>query len=147
MAVIFDADTDLPLDFEVESKFCHVCAQSKCSNDNKFAEWLTNNPHACENTVDLPSSEMERASMKKIYRMSTHHNLIYKHLVSDGDCESYNDVWYTYDLCTHCIPFLQLWHCCEDWLCLACLEKLCEEGRGAWKKWRETWRCNGNQQR
>ena len=102
VTVIFDADTDLPLDFEVESKFCHVCVQSKCSNDNEFVEWLYDNPHDCENRIDVPSSEIERASMKKMYQRSIQHNPIHKYLVSDGDCKSYNDVWDTYDLCTHC---------------------------------------------
>ena len=123
MTVIFDADTDLLLDFEVESKFCHVCVQSKCSNDNEFVEWLYNNPHDCENTIDVPSSEMERASVKKMYQWSIQHNLIYKYLVSDGDCKSYNEVWDTYDLCAHCKLHK---------------EKLMNPSRDEYKKWAET---------
>ena len=105
VVVIFDCETKLPIDFEVESKYCHQCVQSKkkFKTDAEFNEWKETHHQNCEHNFIGPSSEMERASVAKMFKRSLDYGLIYKYLVSDGDSKSYLDVWDTYQLCDHCV--------------------------------------------
>ena len=69
ITVIFDADTDLPLDYAIECKYCHTCTQerAKFTNDDDYKKWSDANPHNCEKNFDQPSSEMERHSLLQMF--------------------------------------------------------------------------------
>ena len=97
VTIVFDAETNLVLDFEIESKFCHKCAQAKPSDDNEVSH-----EGECQQNFEGPSSEMERKSIKAMFQRSRQFNLIYKDLVSDGDTKAISDVWDVYGLCGVC---------------------------------------------
>ena len=74
------------------------------SQEDEFETWF-NNDHIneCEMNFSGPSTEMERFSLKKMFERSVEtSNLVYKWLVSDGDCKGFNDVLLTYELCNLC---------------------------------------------
>ncbi|XP_075550913.1 uncharacterized protein LOC142584651 [Dermacentor variabilis] len=78
------ADTGKVLDFEVESKFCHMCARNLHTDDNL---------NECKVTYDGPSGGMESAGAVKIFGRSVEkHQLMYTSYIGDGDSKAYISV-------------------------------------------------------
>ncbi|CAN7988890.1 unnamed protein product, partial [Ixodes hexagonus] len=78
------ADTGKVLDFEVESKFCHMCARNLHTDEN-LSE--------CKITYDGPSGGMESAGAVKIFGRSVEkHQLMYTTYIGDGDSKAYISV-------------------------------------------------------
>lgn len=78
------ADTGKVLDFEVESKFCHICARNLHTDDNMSE---------CKVTYDGPSGGMECAGAVKIFGRSVEtHQLMYTSYIGDGDTKAYISV-------------------------------------------------------
>ncbi|CAN7994762.1 unnamed protein product, partial [Ixodes pacificus] len=75
------ADTGKVLDFEVESKFCHMCARNLHPDDN-LSE--------CKITYDGPFGGMESAGAVKIFGRSVEkHQIMYTTYIGDGDSKAY----------------------------------------------------------
>jgi hypothetical protein len=125
ITIIFDADTGLPLDYHINSKFCHTCTQKRkdFATEEELVAWAEQDSHECAKNFASASSEMERKSLKVMFERSLESNLIYKYLISDGDCKGYNDVLLTYEVCKHCDSKRE--------------ELSCKSG-AAYKKWIET---------
>ena len=65
VTVLFDADINLPIDYEVVRKYCHKCTQRKATlSESGFQSWFADH-------FDWPSSEI-----KKMFEQSKEWTLV-----------------------------------------------------------------------
>ena len=81
--IIFNADLHLPLDYEIECKFCYRCTQMKARLSNKeYVEWVK--------MIGTFNKHLTKWSMLVIL-------VIYKYKYVHGDHKSFYNVCALYD--------------------------------------------------
>lgn len=90
---VIDVMTGLVIDFQVLSKYCHMCVQAEKDlgkDSPEFAIWTEGHMTECSKNYSGSSSSMETAAADLMWKRSmSESNFRYTTMLSDGDAKTY----------------------------------------------------------